>query len=160
MNELAELAITPNDLTTTLAPASPSMLNQLAEVQRLLDSCPQTSLVTEHLIHGGMYARTIRRGTDSVTLGSIINRATILIIHGDCSLLIGDRRLDLTGYNVLAGLPGRKSFSWTHSPVEMTMICSTSAATVAEAEEEIFGEASDLLSRREGSSNQIIITGQ
>jgi hypothetical protein len=151
-----------SDLTTTpvLTPPPPALLDQLAEVHALLDACPQTPLVTEHLLHGGMYARTIRRDTDSVTLGSLINKATILIVHGDCSLLVGDQRVELTGYNVLAGLPGRKSFSWTHSPVEMTMIFATSAVTVEEAENEVFAEADQLLSRRDHSQNQITITGQ
>lgn len=142
----------------TLAPVSPRMLDQLNQVHRLMESCPQIPLATEHLIHGGMYARTIRRGTDSVTVGSIINKATILIVHGECSLLVGDRRVDLTGYNVLAGLPGRKSFSWTHSPVEMTMIFRTDARTVEDAEEEVFGEAANLLSRQVDSRNEVSIT--
>ena len=126
----------------------------------MLDACPQTPLVTEHLLHGGMYARTIRRETDSVTIGSLVNKATILIVHGDCSMLVGDKRVELTGYNVLVGLPGRKSFSWTHSPVEMTMIFSTAARTVEEAEDEIFAEADQLISRKDGSKDQVIITGQ
>jgi hypothetical protein len=125
-----------------------------------MDTCEQTPLVTEHLIHGGMYARTIRRDFDSVTIGSLINKATILIVNGSCSLLVGDKRMDLTGYNVLAGMPGRKSFSWAHGPVEMTMIFATSARTVEEAENEIFAEAGQLLSRRMGENDKITITGQ
>jgi hypothetical protein len=107
-----------------------------------------------------MYARTIRRDFDSVTIGSLINKATILIVHGPCSMLIGDRRVDLNGYNVLAGLPGRKSFSIARGPVEMTMICPTLAQTVAEAEDEIFAEADLLVSRRDGNPNQSLITDQ
>jgi hypothetical protein len=75
-------------------------------------------------------------------------------------MLIGDKRVELTGYNVLAGLPGRKSFSWAHSPVEMTMIFATQAATVEEAENEIFAEADQLLSRRLSSEDKVTITGQ
>jgi hypothetical protein len=75
-------------------------------------------------------------------------------------MLIGDRRVDLNGYNVLAGLPGRKSFSIARGPVEMTMICPTLAQTVAEAEDEIFAEADLLVSRRDGNPNQSLITDQ
>jgi hypothetical protein len=108
-----------------------------------------------------MYARTIRRGPGVVAVGSVILRATILIISGDCSLLDGDgwtRRL--TGYNVLPGMAGRKSLSLTHSEVEMTMIFPTSAITIEEAENEIFGEADKLASRKDGSNDQVTITGQ
>ena len=143
--------------TPALVPASSAMLDQLTKVYELMETCPQTLLVTEHLIHGGMYARTIRREFDSVTIGSLINRATILIVNGSCSMLIGDRRVELTGYNVLAGLPGRKSFSWAHGPVEMTMIFPTSAQTVEEAENEVFAEADCLLSRRISAGNSRVL---
>jgi hypothetical protein len=155
---MSDLAALPN--APALTPASPSTLDQLARIHTLLDACPQTPLATEHLLHGGMYARTIRRDTDSVTIGSLINKATILIVNGPCSLLIGDRRVDLSGYNILAGLPGRKSFSWTHGPVEMTMIFATSARTVEEAENEIFAEVDQLVSRRDNSRDQVTITGE
>jgi hypothetical protein len=143
-----------------LVPPSSAMLDQLDQVREIMDACPQVPIVTEHLLHGGMYARTIRRDLDSVTVGSLINKATILIVNGPCSLLVGDQRVELTGYNVLAGLPGRKSFSWAHGPVEMTMIFATSAKTVEEAENEIFAEADRLISRRDGDRNQVTITGQ
>jgi hypothetical protein len=42
----------------------------------------------------------------------------------------------------------------------MTMIFPTSAQTVEEAENEIFGEADQLLSRKDGSGDTITITGQ
>jgi hypothetical protein len=157
---MSDLAVIPDQFTPTLAPPSAAMLAQMAQVNALMDQCPQTPLATEHLIHGGMYARTIRRAEDSVTLGSLINKATILIVNGPCSLLVGDKRVELTGYNVLAGLPGRKSFSWAHGPVEMTMIFATSAKTVEEAENEIFAEADQLLSRRLGDHDKVQITGQ
>jgi hypothetical protein len=107
-----------------------------------------------------MYARTIRRGPGVVAVGSIILHATILIVNGDCSLLDGGgQTIRLTGYNVLPGLPGRKSCSFTHGPVEMTMIFPTSASTVEEAENEIFAEANQLMSRKDGSKDQVVITG-
>jgi hypothetical protein len=150
-----------SELTTVLGatpavipPPSPATLDALTRLQNSLLAMPasdfqQTPLTTEHLLHGGMYARTVRRDFDSVTIGSLINRATILIIHGPCSILIGDKRVDLDGYNVLAGLPNRKSMSVTRGLVEMTMICPTSATTVEEAENEIFAEADQLVSRRD-----------
>jgi hypothetical protein len=141
-------------------PPSPPVLDGLMRLQTLIATLPQIDLPTEHLLHGGMYVRTIRRDTDSVTIGSLINKATILIVNGSCSMLIGDRRVDLEGYNVLAGLPGRKSFSIARGSVEMTMICPTTATTVEEAENEIFAEADQLLSRRDDSRDQVTITGQ
>ena len=147
-------------LPIALTPPSPSMLARLDQASDFIRQFPQTEVVTEHLLHGGMYARTIRRGPGVVAVGSLILRSTILIINGNFSILIDGKRTDLTGYNVLAGLSGRKSFSLTHGPVEMTMIFATQAATVEEAENEIFAEADQLCSRRNGSQDQIMITGQ
>lgn len=143
-----------------LTPPSPDMLDRLNVANELIAACPQVEIVTEHLLHGGMYARTIRRGPGIVAVGSLILRATILIVNGPCTLVAGDRRLDLTGYNVLPGLPGRKSLSLTHGQVEMTMIFPTAATTVEEAENEIFAEADQLASRRDNSHDQVTITGQ
>lgn len=157
------VAESPMPLTPTsgVFPAPrPEVLDQLMRLQAVMATLPQVDLPTEHLLHGGMYARTIRRNFDSVTIGSLINRATILIVNGSCSMLIGDRRVDLEGYNVLAGLPGRKSFSIARGPVEMTMICPTSAQTVEEAENEIFAEADQLISRRDSNPNTVTITNQ
>jgi hypothetical protein len=128
---------------------SPAVLDSLMRLQTFMADLPEVPLPTEHLLHGGMYARTVRRDFDSITIGSLINKATILIVNGSCSMLIGDKRVDLEGYNVLAGLPGRKSMSIARGPVEMTMLCPTSAATVEEAENEIFAEVGQLVSRRQ-----------
>jgi hypothetical protein len=83
-----------------------------------------------------------------------------LIVNGPCTLVTGDSRIDLAGYNVLPGLAGRKSLSLTHGAVEMTMIFPTSAQTIQEAENEIFGEADQLASRANDTHDTIVITGQ
>ena len=93
-------------------------------------------------------------------MGSLIKLATVLIVHGDCSVLIGDQRVELTGYNVIPGCAGRKQFFWTHGPVEMTMIYPTALATVKEAEDEVFAESDQLMSRRDGSGDIIVVTGE
>lgn len=154
---MSDLATLP---AAVLTPASPVMLDKLAQANDLIRACPQVEIVTEHLLHGGMYARTIRRGPGVVAVGSLILRATVLIVHGNCTLLTGDRRIDLTGYNVLPGLAGRKQLSLTHGDVEMTMIFPTSAKTIEEAENEIFAEADQLASRRDDSKDRITITSR
>jgi len=156
MNTLA----TPLSSSDVLAPPSLETLDKLAQADALIRACPQVEIVTEHLLHGGMYARTIRRGPGVVAVGSLILRATILIVSGDCTLLANGHGRRFCGYNVLPGLAGRKSLSLTHGDVEMTMVFPTNAKTVEEAEREIFGEAEDLMSRKEGNQNQVTVTGQ
>ena len=154
-------ALTLSDAPVALTSPSSVVLDKIAQASDIIRQFPQVEVVTEHLIHGGMYARTIRREPGIVAVGSVILRATILIVNGPCSMIGGDgKRIDLTGYNVLPGLPGRKSFSLTHGPVEMTMIFPTSAKTIEEAENEIFAEAEELISRKDGSQDTVTITGQ
>ena len=123
-------------------------------------ACPQIDLATEHILHGGMYARTIRLDPDVVMNGSLIKIATILIIQGSCAVVIGDRVVELTGYNVIPGCAGRKQSFVTHGPVEMTMIFPTNAQTVTEAEDEVSAEVDQLMSRKDNSRDTIMITGQ
>lgn len=147
-------------LPISMVPASPAVLAQLDEINKLILSCPQIELATEHLFHGGMYARTIRLKPETKMMGSLIKLATVLIVHGDCSVLIGDQRVELTGYNVIPGCAGRKQLFWTHGPVEMTMIYPTALGTVEEAEDEVFAESDQLMSRRDGSGDTIVFTGE
>ena len=55
-----------SDLATlplgALTAPSPALLDHLVQADALIRSCPQVDIVTEHVLHGGMYARTIRRG--------------------------------------------------------------------------------------------------
>lgn len=147
-------------LPIAMVPASPAVLQQLNEINKIVLSYPQIELATEHLFHGGMYARTIRLQPGTKMMGSLIKLATVLIVHGDCSVLIGDQRVELTGYNVIPGCAGRKQFFWTHGPVEMTMIYPTALGTVEEAEDEVFAESDQLMSRRDGSGDTIVVTGE
>ena len=147
-------------LNAVLTPPSPAAIDRLAKAQARILEFPQVEIATEHLLHGGMYSRTIRLRPGVVLMGSLIRLATVLILHGDCTVTNGNERFDLTGYNVLPGCARRKQMFLTRGPVEMTMVFPTSAKTVAEAEEEVFAEADQLISRKEGSPNAIAVTGE
>lgn len=140
------------------APSTPT-LDHLFAIQDVLLHLEQTPIRTEHLIHAGMYARTIRMDAGTVMIGSLISKATVLIINGSCTVLAGDDRLELEGYNVLPGVSGRKQLFVTRGPVEMTMILPTQAKSIKNAEDEVFAESDMLMSRRDGSSDIATITG-
>ena len=142
-----------------LQPATKEAIDWLDGINQEILKYEQCPVHTRHLIHGGMYARTIVLEPDTKMVGSIITRPTILIVNGRTSVLSGGERVELDGYSVLAGEAGRKQFFWTHSQVEMTMLVATSAKTVEDAENEVFGEADLLISRRDGSDS-CIITGE
>jgi hypothetical protein len=150
----------PLPITAALTPPSQATLEKLARAQELILAQPQVPVATEHLLHGGMYARTIRLIPGEWMIGSLIRLATTLIVHGDCTVVIGDETLDLSGYNVIPGCAGRKQLFLTHSVVEMTMIFPTSSTTIEEAENEIFSESEQLMSRKDNSMDTIVVTGQ
>lgn len=143
----------------SLPPADASTLAQLEQAHNEILKFEQIPVHTEHILHGGMYSRTIRLQPETRMVGSLITKATLLIVSGSCSILAGYRRVELEGYNVLAGCPGRKQLFITHTAVEMTMIFATQAKTVEAAENEVFGEADMLMSRKDASGDTITITG-
>lgn len=144
----------------TLRPSSPALLVKLSALGEELRSRPQIQPLTDHIIHGGMYIRTLHLPANVDMMGSLILKATVLIVCGSCSMLAGDERVELEGYNVLPGCAGRKQLFTTRSPVVMTMIFPTSASTVEEAENEVFGESDLLQSRQDSSGDTVIITGE
>lgn len=152
--------VAPFPLAAALVPPSPATLDKLAQAQEIILARPQVPVATEHLFHGGMYARTIRLIPGVWMIGSLIRLATVLIVHGDCAVIVGDEQVELSGYNVIPGCAGRKQLFLTRGPVEMTMIFPTRAQTVVEAEDEVFVEAKQLQSRKDGSRDTITITGQ
>jgi hypothetical protein len=156
---MSALAIPP-PVTAALVPPSPAMLDKLAQAQEIILAQPQVPVATEHLFHGGMYARTIRLIPGVWMIGSLIRLATVLIVRGDCAVIVGDEQVELSGYNVIPGCAGRKQLFLTRGPVEMTMIFPTCAQTVTEAEDEVFAEAEQLQSRKDSSRDTVTITGQ
>jgi len=143
-----------------LQAASQETLDKIQVVHEALLQIADVDIATEHLLHAGMYARTIRLEAGVVMVGALIKRDTILIIDGRTSLLAGDNRVDLEGYNVLPGCAGRKQLFVTLGPVVMTMLFPTEAQTVEEAENEVFAEANLLMSRRDSSGDTTTITGE
>ncbi len=150
----------PLPITAALVPPTPAMLDKLAEAQSILFAQTQVPIATEHLLHGGLYARTIRLIPGMWMMGSLIRLATVLIVHGDCAVVVGDELVELSGYNVIPGCAGRKQLFLTRSPVEMTMIFPTAVQSVVEAEDMVFAETDCLASRRDGGRDTVTITGQ
>jgi len=143
----------------TLAAHTPETLAAVRMLEAIVGSAEQIEVTTEHLLHGGMYSRTIRIPADSVITGAYIKVPTVLIVHGDADVLTGDRWVSLSGYGVLAGSAFRKQVFVTRSAVEMTMVFATQAKTVEEAERELTDEY-DMLMSHNSVRDEISITGE
>lgn len=121
---------------------------------------PQVKISTQHIIHAGMYVRTVVVPAGVVLTGSLMKIATILIIQGDFVLFIGGKAKELHGYNIFTGGPNRKQAGVAITDTHITMIFPTSARTVEEAEGQFTDEPDILFSRYPDAENHVIITGE
>ena len=145
--------------SASLSPNTPESISAIERVTEAFLATPQLELMTEHVLHGGMYARTIRMPAGYALAGALIKIPTILIINGDAGVWGNDGWRRVQGYTVLAGSAGRKMLCFCKSAVEMTMIFPTKAKTVDEAEREFTDDWERLVSRK-STSDIFIITGE
>ncbi len=118
----------------------------------------QVPIYTEHVIHAGMYLRTITLPPDIKLTAVFVKIPTVLIIVGACEVLIGNELTEIKGYAVLPASGGRQQeFTTDACPVILTMAFATQARTIQEAEAQFTDETDILLSHRQ-DLNKIVIT--
>ena len=138
---------------------SEESIDKVCHLESESKKLPQIEINTSHIIHGGMYARTILLPANTLLTGALIKIATLLIVQGDVIVYIGDDIIELSGYNVLPAQAHRKQAFTARTDTYMTMIFPSTAKNIKIAESEFTDEADMLLSRKHCSYNQIIITG-
>lgn len=131
----------------------PAMTQEAIDKVRLIEEMAiklneNIEFPTEHLIHGGMYVRTLHMKAGQVMTGALLKVPTTLIVSGDCAVFIGTETIELKGYSVLPGSAGRKQIFLAHTDVSMTMSFPTDATTVAQAEREFTDEYAMLMTNR------------
>lgn len=156
MSDLVSVPIYP-------APASlPSMSEE--EIARVtvfeteLAKLPQINFFTNHVIHAGMYARTMMMPKNTTIVGVLIKRATLVIVSGHAIAYIGDRAVELKGFNVIPASALRKQAFLALEETHITMLFPTSAKTVEDAEKEFTDEHDRLGSHNDPSMNRTTIT--
>lgn len=142
----------------------PAMTSQaIAKVCALearMVALPQVEISTHHVLHGGMYARTIMLPAGCMLAGALIKVPTTLTINGDCHVFLGEEIVQLTGYNVIPASAGRKQAFVANSDTVITMTCATNATTIEQVEEQITDDYERLMSRQPDAINKFIITGE
>lgn len=129
-------------------------------LETMLQGLPQLQLDTQHIIHGGLYSRTIMMPAGSALTGALLKIPTTVIVCGKATVFIGDKALELEGYTVLPASAGRKQAFYAHTETYITMLCATSAQSVDEIEQEMTDEFENLCSRNDINNNLITITGE
>lgn len=136
-------------------------IDKVRELTEIVKAAPQYALETNHIIHGGMYSRTITMPAGHVLTGSLVKVNTLLIINGHVTAYLGDiGSAEFNGYGVVPASAGRKQAFISHTDTDITMVFATEATSVEEAEAELTDEADMLVSRSDTGSNKVLITGE
>lgn len=146
--------------TPPLPPMSNEAISKVRELEAIILDMPQADLTTHHVFHGGMYARTIMIPAGVVLTGALIKISTMVIVCGDVTVYVGDKAMELYGYNVIPASAGRKQVFLAKSDTWVTMLFPTDAVTVAEAEAKFTDEIDILASGGELCKNVVTITGE
>lgn len=150
------LAVTDNRILSTPAAG----IENVRKLEDMFRDAEQVKINTNHILHGGMYSRTIKIPSGTVLAGAMIKIGTILISQGEVLVYIGDKTIKLDGYNVFAASANRKQAYFAISDVYLTTVFPTRAKTIEDAEEEFTDEANLLLSRIQQDTNTAVITGE
>jgi hypothetical protein len=157
---LAKTTLEPAQTGVRISASSPDVLKAIYAAQALVSSGPQAEVETTHVLHAGMYARTVRVPAGVRAVGTLIKIPTLLIVQGDMDMWSGEDWLEIRGYGVLPGEAGRKALFVTRSDVWMTMLFATQAQTVDEAERECTDEYEDLITRRKETGYDMYSDGR
>lgn len=154
-----------NSLVTAQENLIPAMSTYSVEKVRALESCsaallPQVNIATSHVLHAGMYARTIMIPAGVMLTGALIKVATVLIFSGHAHVFIGDETAEINGYRVLAASAHRKQAFVAVTDTYLTMLFKSEADTYSQAEDEFTDEPHILMSRKDGAINKILVTGE
>jgi len=141
---------------TALTPTSEEVLDRLYETQEKMLSLVQEGIQTDHVLHAGMYSRTITMPPHTKLMGALIKIPTLVITVGDGAVFVNGEWKAVRGYQVIPGCKDRKQAFFSLGPLIVTMIFPTKAKTVDEAEREFTDEHELLLSRRQNYSTTMI----
>lgn len=138
---------------------TPESLEKLLAFEQKVMEQPQLHFQTEHVIHAGMYARTVRLAPGTLIVGVLIKVPTILVVHGKALVFAGEKWYRIADYQVIPASANRKQVFFAIEMTELTMIFPSEAETVRQAEDEFTDEVEKLVSRRDGDDDLILITG-
>ena len=143
-----------------IEPMSDTSLDKVRRLEgEMLRHGGQLNLETSHLIHAGIYHRTVRIPAGVLVAGAFVKIDTTVIVHGDVTVYVDGEPILLAGHNVLPAYAGRKQAAIAHTDTYFTMSFATDATTVEQAEEEFTNEVEALGSRRAEALNLTMITG-
>lgn len=156
MNSLAELK-------ASIPAMSDHAIDKVRKMEAEAMKLPSKNMVniaTYHVLHAGMYARTVMIPAGCTITGTLIKIATMLIVSGHSRVFLDNETAEISGYHVLAASANRKQAFYAITDTWLTMIFASKAKTAHEAEDEFTDEGGLLMSRKDGAISRITITGE
>ncbi len=120
----------------------------IRKVERHLLELPQCHMATTHVVHGGMYARTIFIPAGTMLTGAEMLKDNICVVCGDITVTTHDGAKRLTGFHVIPANSGLKRAGLAHADTWWTSIWKTDRTEVKDIEDEATNEANMLGTRR------------
>ena len=139
---------------------SDAAISQVRRIEAAALECPQTAFTTDHVIHGGVYMRTLHMVPQSFLTGALIKISTTLVVSGDVTIFMDGDGVRVTGYHVLPASAGRKQAILAHDDTDLTMLFSTVATNVADAEAQFTDETNMLAAKHDDNRNTVLVTGE
>lgn len=139
-------ALTPDDALAVMAG-----MPDPAAVRRLeaeLVQMPQLMLDTSHLIHAGLYARTVMIPAGTVLTGAMTNHDNVCVVFGDITVTTDEGPQRLTGFHVLPAKAGAKRVGLAHADTWWATLWPTDLTDVQAIEDDMSDESAGLQSRR------------
>lgn len=144
----------------SLPAMSPDAIAQVREWTDKARQLPQLWFTTDHLVHGGVYYRTVILPPGSLVTGVLVKCPTGLILDGEAHVYIGNAKpLHVRGRTVLPAAAGRKQAFAAVTTLSMTMCLATNAQTAAEAEAAFTDELEYLPPLADADRHRIVVTG-
>lgn len=137
--------------------ATPEALETMSRVEKKMRTMPQIHLHTDHVLHAGMYARTIHLAARVAITSVLIKIPTLIVVHGTCRVYAGEWS-EIDGFAVIPASARRKMIYVTAAPTDITMVFPSDAKSVEEAEQQ-FTDDAELLLSRDCKDDTITITG-
>jgi hypothetical protein len=121
---------------------------RIMELQSVMKELPGEEISIDHVLGGGMYARTMHAKAGTLLIGKIYKKEQIIVmssgVHEFRSETLGGL-LDVPC--VFKSPAGSKRVGYCHTDVVWTCIVKTDATTIEEAEKDIYADSYEELDR-------------
>jgi len=141
-------------------PMSRTAIDKVCALEKAMTQLPQEDITTWHVLHGGVYSRTIEIKAGVMLTGALVKIPTTLTVCGDIVVFVDNDRVRVQGYQVLPASGNRKQAFVAIQDTMLTMAFRTDATSVEEAEVEFTDDADLLMSRKADAVNFVNITGE